>query len=45
MWIISSNDGYWNNEIGWVEHRNDATVFPHTQFFLPIGEHVKWEEL
>jgi hypothetical protein len=46
--VIASDEGYWNNDIGWVENLNDATVFSHnaTQYLqLPIGQNVRWEEL
>jgi hypothetical protein len=45
-WIIASLDGYWNNQIGWVEHNDDATVFTTEEketLDLPIGDRVQWE--
>lgn len=41
-YIISSKDGYWNNEFGWGDY-NDATEFESPEYNnLPIGDNVKW---
>lgn len=45
MWIIKSSEGYWNNDLGWVEHKEDATVFEHTNFNLPIARECHWVAL
>jgi hypothetical protein len=42
--VIVSDEGYWNNNIGWVENLNDTTVFSYnvTQYLqLPIGQNVR----
>lgn len=41
-YIIISDDGYWNNDLGWVELEQDATMFENTNYDLPIGDSVKW---
>lgn len=33
--IIASDDGYWNDEIGWVEEMQDASVYEHTEYICP----------
>ena len=45
MFVIKSDDGYWNNEIGWVYDKESATVFKHDNYELPIGSNVKWQQL
>ena len=47
--IILSDDGYWNNDIGWCQEYEGATKFdyfdrngriiPHN---LPVGNNVRW---
>jgi hypothetical protein len=41
-YIILSEEGYWNNELGWVENKKDATAFVSKNYELPIGTDVKW---
>jgi hypothetical protein len=43
-WIIQSDDGYWNNKIGWT-NKELATIYSQEQrekYNLPVGENVKW---
>lgn len=42
MFIIESNEGYWNNNEGWMEHKEDATLFDSNDYDLPIGQNVRW---
>lgn len=37
--------GYWNNDIGWCEYPDEATIFNHSEintFRLPIGNNPTW---
>ncbi len=43
-YVIRSAEGYWSNKIGWVT-RPDATIFDSTNYNLPIGKNVRWEEV
>ena len=46
--VIRSDEGYWNNRIGWVENIEDATIYTQTlvkYMMLPIGKNVCWEEI
>jgi hypothetical protein len=46
MYCILSDAGYWNNDIGWIEWREDATLFSYEETLclrLPLGANVKWE--
>ena len=45
LFIIQSDEGFWNGDIGWVEHTTDATSFTESEknkFNLPMGENVRW---
>lgn len=45
VFVIRSDDGWWNNDDGWVENKSDATVFDdeqHLTFNKPIGQDVRW---
>ena len=45
QYVIKSKDGYWNNELGWVEKSKDATHFKEPEIKnlnLPIGREVRW---
>ena len=41
--VITSEEGYWNNDMGWVKSKQEATVFESNDYDLPIGNNVKWE--
>lgn len=43
-WVIVSEEGYWNNTDGWVEHKVDASTFDHSNYNLPIGQDCRWEQ-
>lgn len=43
MFVIKSEDGYWNNEMGWVYSSEQATRFDTDEYDLPIGKDVHWE--
>lgn len=45
QFIITSEEGFWNNQQGWVENKEDATTFYSQELNLPIGKNVRWEEL
>jgi hypothetical protein len=42
-YIIASDEGYWNNYIGWVEDKESATIFYTVDWNLPMGRNVRWE--
>lgn len=42
MNLITSDDGYWSNEDGWVYDRESATKFTETNLDLPIGKNVRF---
>ena len=44
MFIIKSEEGYWNNEMGWVYSSKQATMFDTDEYDLPIGKDVHWEK-
>ena len=48
-YIITSDEGYWNNDIGWCSEYESATKFDYfdingnvNQLCLPIGSNVRW---
>lgn len=43
--VIISNDGYWSNDLGWVEDKESATIFEDNNWNLPIGNNVRWIEI
>lgn len=45
MYVIKSKDGYWSNEMGWVDDIALADKFnleEREKFNLPIGRNVRW---
>lgn len=41
--IIVSDEGYWSNQLGWVEDKESATVFKDRNVNLPLGKNCRWE--
>lgn len=45
MYIIKSDDGYWNTEEWWVEDKKEATLFNEYEketYGEPNGYNVEW---
>lgn len=42
-WVVISDEGYWNDEIGWVEDIAAATTFDSNNFSLPVANNIRFE--
>lgn len=44
-WVIISNEGFWNDDEGWVETVEAATIFFLRKYNLPVVNNYRWEKV